>query len=277
MSRVAVAIFIHKSEPDWFERISLQQCGRILGNYPLFLVAPQGLDVSVYLEIEPRLQIRPMPKKWFVDLKAYNRMKLCPSLYRQFEGFEYLLTYELDSFVFRDDLEFWCKQGWDYIGAPWFEGIYQVTEDSKFKGVGNSGFSLRNIQSCLRVVNDYRFILPLQDVWHDPRRKKQPWVKSFVGKILNSSTRNRFHWAANSYKGNEDFFWGLEADKRFEWWKTADFDAASHFSFEANAPMLYQETAQLPFGCHKWDSVHKDFWRSHLEACGFELPESYGR
>ena len=275
--KVAVCIFVHKVELEWFEIISLIQCEKILHNYQIFLVHPKGLDVSEYHKVVPDLKYCACPPRWFKNLRSYNRMKIHPGLYKMFIDYEFMLTYELDSFVFKDALMEWCTEGWDYIGAPWYEGIYNVDDRSEYKGVGNSGFSLRKISSCIRVLNDPKFILPIEEVWKDPRREKQPFFKSILGKCLNSSTRNHFHWLANSYQGNEDFFWGLEADKRFEWWRTADFDAASKFSFEANAPKLFSEVGGLPFGCHKWDAVHQDFWRSHLEACGFELPESYGR
>ena len=30
-----------------------------------------------------------------------------------------MLIYQLDAFVFQDDLAYWCQQNYDYIGAPW--------------------------------------------------------------------------------------------------------------------------------------------------------------
>ena len=49
-------------------------------------------------------------------------MKILPFLYERYAAYEFMFTYELDAFVFKDELEKWCEQGWDYIGAPWFDG-----------------------------------------------------------------------------------------------------------------------------------------------------------
>jgi len=45
---VCVLIPVYKAEPSPVERASFLQCLRILGHYPLALVAPEGLDISSY-------------------------------------------------------------------------------------------------------------------------------------------------------------------------------------------------------------------------------------
>ena len=278
MSLVAVAIFTHKAVPDCLERISLLQCARILGRHPLYLVYPRGMAVDAYLELAPLLKLKPLPPSSFKNITAYNRMKMRPWFYQHFIEYEYLLTYELDSFVFRDDLVHWCNQGWDYIGAPWFKGspgIYDVTEESPYTGVGNSGFSLRKVESVLKVARSFRHILPLSEIRRQKSDRSYSFVRRNISMLSNCLTRNRFHWAFNGYKGNEDFLWGLCADRQFGWWRTADHASARAFSFEANAPMLHREHGQLPFGCHKWNEIHREFWRPHIEAYGYELPDAY--
>lgn len=275
MKPAAIVIFTHKAELDWYEEIALRQCGEVLGRHPIFLILPEGVSPEAHLSHVPQLTVLPISKKWFGNVRTYNRLKLWPGLYTKFKDYEYMLTYELDAFVFRDELAAWCDAGWDYIGAPWFDGVYNVSPDSPFTGVGNSGFSLRRISSVLKVLHDWRYVTPPMQVLRDPRWIRHRWPKSWLAKAVNITTRNRFHWAANIYRGNEDFFWGLHADRRFDWWHTADYESACKFSFEANAPRLYRETGRLPFGCHKWNEVHSDFWRSHIEAYGYSLPDNY--
>jgi hypothetical protein len=68
--------------------------------------------------------------------------------YEVFRQYEYMLIYQLDCWVFRDELEMWCDKGYDYIGAPFFvkwfvdRGIY----------VGNGGFSLRKISNIIEYL-----------------------------------------------------------------------------------------------------------------------------
>ena len=57
--------------------------------------------------------------------------------------------------MFSDDLLQWCEAGWDYIGAPWLP--CRDSEWVKEPAVGNGGFTLMKVESCLRVLyNRYR-------------------------------------------------------------------------------------------------------------------------
>lgn len=49
---VMVVIPVYRNPVD-YEMISLQQCLRMLGNYPMTLVAPASMDVSIYLSLHP--------------------------------------------------------------------------------------------------------------------------------------------------------------------------------------------------------------------------------
>ena len=125
---------------------------------------PTGLDVSAYRRITPALEVDIVPSHWFANVRAYNRLKILPFLYRRYSGYEYMLTCELDAFVFKDELEYWCEKGWDYIGAPWFEGHDNAAPGSHPIGVGNLGFSLRRISTILRVMRSWKTIRPTRYV-----------------------------------------------------------------------------------------------------------------
>ena len=73
--------------------------------------------------------------------------------YQEFEQYQYVLIAQTDSLVFSDDLNIWAEKGYSYIGAPWFEGYTQPTQPLRLTAVGNGGFSLRNVQDFLRVLN----------------------------------------------------------------------------------------------------------------------------
>jgi hypothetical protein len=134
--KVVILIFAHKPMPEWYEAIGLEQCFRVLGRHPIRMVCPIGLDVSAYRRITPGLEVDFIPSHWLASNRAYNRMKILPFLYRRYSGYEYMLTYELDAFVFKDELEYWFEQPWDYIGAPWFEGYDHAAPGSPPIGVG---------------------------------------------------------------------------------------------------------------------------------------------
>jgi hypothetical protein len=54
------------------------------------------------------------------------------------------------------ELKFWTKfeleKGYDYIGAPWFEGFDKGSPDDDILAIaGNGGFSLRNIDGFIKA------------------------------------------------------------------------------------------------------------------------------
>lgn len=267
--RVVVLIFAHKEEPEWFERIALQQCHRILGGHPLRLVCPVGLDTRAYCELAPDLKVDFIPAKWMTSYRAYNQLKIRPFLYRKYSGFEYMLTYELDAFVFRDELLEWCAAGWDYIGAPWFVGQNDALPTSAPLGVGNSGFSLRRIAPLLRIMRSFRYQRSVPEIWRDLRMRNLG-LRSAVAAL---TYRNNFFNPFNHFAENEDTFWCMIASGRFPSLRIAPWEAASRFAFENNPRRLYREIGnRLPFGCHKWMMFEPEFWSEHIAPLGYALP-----
>jgi hypothetical protein len=59
--------------------------------------------------------------------------------------------YHTDALVFSDDLLRWCEAGWACIGAPWIpsEDVDWLEEPA----VGNGGFALMKVDSCLRLLS----------------------------------------------------------------------------------------------------------------------------
>jgi hypothetical protein len=265
---VVILIFTHKADLACHEKISLQQCCRVLGKHPIRLVCPEGLDLAAYRAIVPEIQTDFIPRHWLASLHAYNRLKILPWLYRRYVGFEYILTYELDAFVFRDELLDWCAKGWDYIGAPWFEGYHLAMPDARPCGVGNSGFSLRRTQAMLRVSRTWRSWKPASEVMQEWRQGK----RSLKGALAAMAFRDNFYGPLNNYQGQEDFFWCLLATRRFPWFRLAPHEAACKFSFEVNPSRLFRECGdRLPFGCHKWMSLEQEFWKRHIQSFGYKL------
>jgi hypothetical protein len=279
--KVIIQIFAHKPTLQWYEQISLEQCSRVLGRHPIRLVCPTGLDVSAYRRIAPALEVDFIPSHWLASSRAYNRLKILPFLYERYAAYEFLLTYELDAFVFKDELEEWCEQGWDYIGAPWFEGYANATPSSRPIGVGNGGFSLRRISTMLRITRSRRAIRPMLNVYSEWRSCTDRSPRGLWRLLGNLIWRNCFHhlqiafWPAlfhlhlNRFSWGEDIFWSCAGD-RIAGFRLAPYHVARHFSFEVNPERLFIECGnKLPFGCHKWTEYQPGFWKPLIEAEGY--------
>lgn len=271
--RVVILIFAHKEKLEWHEQISLAQCARVLEMHPTRLVCPDGMDTRAYRQIVPNIRVDPVEPHWLSSYRAYNRFKLHPELYRRYTQFEFILTHELDAFVFRDDLLYWCDQGWDYIGAPWFEGYYHAQPGAAPAGVGNSGFSLRKTESALKVLRSWACVEPAADVFARGFNSPNFPVRGPLSAVKHVLLGNRFHSWLNDFEENEDLFWGLHARKRLGWFKVAPHEVARQFSFEMEPARLLRENGgKLPFGCHKWHQLALEFWWPWIEAHGYQRP-----
>lgn len=267
---VVVVIPVYKTDLTDHERIALTQCVNILGHYPLVLAAPHSLDVSEYRKVCPTLQEKRFSDSYFADIQGYNRLMLSAEFYEAFTPHEYMLIHQLDAFVFSDELETWCQQGYDYVGAPWLRdrdftdwrdkawfSIKQrvatwldlkkadgVTprEIVSLNGVGNGGLSLRRIPALLRALNTNQRKLDLY--------------------------RN-----ANRHEFNEDVFWGVEVNRHWPVLRIPSYRRALHFAIEFFPAwaVTHYNNGKLPFGCHAWDIHGLDFWRPIFARYGHRI------
>ncbi|MDB5150050.1 MAG: hypothetical protein JWQ57_4070 [Mucilaginibacter sp.] len=265
LKSVAVTIPIYKETPDQLELVSINQCFKILNKYPIILVVPESLNINFYENLfNNKFSIERFDNKYFDDLKAYNRLMLTSKFYKRFKQFKYILIHQPDAYVFRDELQYWCDAGYDYIGAPWFSDWNLSGPDSAFLGIGNGGFSLRNVKSHLRVLTGFSYIRPAATV-----------IKKFIGQkiisasikkmLLDLTIKNNTYSAFNDYSDNEDIFWGMVVTGKFKYFKVPSMKTASQFSMEVNAEMLYHmNNDQLPFGCHAWEKYETNFWNKFI-------------
>ena len=117
-SLAAVVIPVYQANLTEAEQMSLRQCMHVLGNYPVIIVKPAALDLSAFQRQYPSLRFQSFDNSFFTNVDAYNRLMVSVDFYKTFTAYEYILIYQLDAFVFRDELKEWCAKGYDYIGAP---------------------------------------------------------------------------------------------------------------------------------------------------------------
>ena len=177
-----------------------------------------------------------------------------------------MLLYQPDAYVFKDELRDWCKKGYDYIGSPWFEGWTKPSEPKRFKGVGNGGFSLRNVKTHKRILKRIKLLKRLRIFW---LRSKLESILRFdtvlrfpIWKFSNSDNVNRIFF--QTYE-NEDFYWCRYIGELFSDYKIAPIEEAIRFSFELQPSYLYQlNNWNLPFGCHAWEKYEPEFWEKFI-------------
>ncbi|CAM9219154.1 unnamed protein product, partial [Ectocarpus fasciculatus] len=85
----------------------------------------------------------------FTTRMAYSAWMKTPALWQKLSDMRYrhALLFQSDSLMLRSDINQYLQ--YDYIGAPW---CTSTDGSNKTKGgVGNGGFSLRNISAMLRI------------------------------------------------------------------------------------------------------------------------------
>jgi hypothetical protein len=247
---VAVVIPIYKKELCELELRSLKQAYELLKAYPLILVKPESLDLSEINNQFPLLTIISFDDLFFSSIKGYNQLMLSSLFYERFLQYQYILIYQLDAYVFRDELAEWCLKGYDYIGAPWLKKkIYEyplistftkylhqkkrksgeISKYDLYNKIGNGGFSLRKVDSH----------------FHATKRYKEK-IDTYIAHKQN-------------HLYNEDVFFATEVSE-FLYPNSLE---ALYFSFDKYPFFSYQLTKkQLPFGCHGWyKRKMKKFWK----------------
>jgi hypothetical protein len=268
MKELAVIVIIaHKSVLSKNEERSLLQCSKIFSKYPIKFICPKGLDVNVYKRLLPNARIDFIDKKWQSSYQMFSMLKVDKLLYKKYKKFKYILFYEADAWVFRDELKYWCGRNFDCIGAPWFEG-HAAGNSTKIIGAGNGGFCLRKNKSCLRVIKRLQLI----------KVARMFWYKSYLqaifpfAKVLNR-LRNRLKIKdvekLNIFILNkeilEDRYWSEGMGEVFSDFKIGDIKSSITFSFEVKPSLLFEMNGQkLPFGCHAWEKYEPKFWKQFI-------------
>lgn len=271
MKRCVVIIPVYKEALDPEEVASIKNTQKTLYNYDIKIVCPEGLDTKNYSAIGDFDFIK-LENKYFVDDWAYSKLLLSDYFYRLFENYEYMLICQADAWVFEDKLEDWCSKGYDYVGAPWFKG-YGVASDKAgmVEYAGNGGFSLRNINSFIRVLSDAqssnRRLKSFYQVYTKNGNLSGCNILKFPKAIFKYFSRdNILQYALKELKLHEDNVIVTCIRKLYPDFKVAKAVEAKYFAFEVNPRRLYKETDNtLPFGCHGFSRFDWDFWKNFIK------------
>ncbi|GAA3975366.1 DUF5672 family protein [Mucilaginibacter dorajii] len=259
----AVIIPIYKLLPDKNEVLSMNQCFRVLSRYDIIFIAPETLDIAFYSNEcnQHGINFREVrfADRYFSGIAGYNQLMLSPALYKSFIQYKYLLIYQLDAYVFKDDLLHWCRQGYDFIGAPaiphenkpneiqflkrysrWVKRVNKILgTNHQISNVGNGGFSLRNTKSCYRLL-----------------------------KLLQSKIKV---WGTN----NEDGFFKYWGNILHPVFRLPSDEVALHFSVEQSpAESLRKLQGVLPFGCHAFEKNEPEIWQHYIKGLHDSMEQS---
>jgi len=249
---VVVVIPIYKQNITVDEKLAIVACYQVLGKYPIVFVCGKNLQTETYKKIVQE-ENGNFNKITFADnnfgnFKSYNRFCMNSKFYKTFSEYKYMMLYQLDAFVFRDELEFWIEKNYDYIGAPWYNDRKgaKIPEDKlTLFGVGNGGFSLRKIGTLYRLFRNP----VLYFLCHIKLKIKIKEYIHALGLML--------------FGKNEDIV--IHRFGKAGMLEIPSEQEALNFAFDTHPALSFRLNGEkLPFGCHAWEK-NKNFWKNHIK------------
>lgn len=164
MSHTIVLIPIYQPTLSALEQFSLDHSLPLLTGREVRFIGPQGLELGYYRQRYPAIAFDAFDAQYFASIKGYNLLLLDPEFYRQYAAHEFMLILQTDAILLRDDLDLWARKPYDYVGAPWPQGLRVRVNLDCFEGdhaktvtamVGNGGLSLRRIQKCRALLHEF--------------------------------------------------------------------------------------------------------------------------
>jgi hypothetical protein len=210
---------------------------------------------------------------YFNNIHGYNALMLSKRFYKQFAEYAYILIYQLDAYIFSDQLEFWCSKQYDYIGAPWLDdGEIGASPVFRPISVGNGGLSLRRVEkfisSCSVKTQWLKIIWFLSSVYEHLVKKSNKNYFYLIPRFLLRfpvKTLMKIWFLPKGVDNNEDIVFVKNIINNGS---IPDNTIARFFSIENYPEYLFQlNNEKLPFGCHNWGTYcNYQFWKKYIHV-----------
>lgn len=241
MASVIVLVPIYQPRLSAVEQYALDTSVAALPGRQLQFIGPAGLDLSFYRSRYPQIPFKGYDAACFDSIQGYNRLLLDPAFYEGHAAHTFMLILQTDAVVLRDELDLWCGQPFDYVGAPWPDGVELFINLGAFEGdrgrrvramVGNGGLSLRRIAKHAALLREF------------------------------PEARQYFTATGSS----EDLFFALMGGLSRDFIIPNEI-TASRFALELRpAYYLSVNGGVVPMGGHAWPKYEPDFWKPLLPA-----------
>jgi|SRR5690554_1427810 len=242
------------------DRNTIKQAVAMTPGMDKAFIVPRSFTMDENFADFENFRVERFDDSFFANIRGYNRLMLDVNFYRRFNGYKYMLIHQLDVYLFKPDLLYWCSKDYDYIGAPWLKPLklnkarfYSIllklipllclkrlrNRIEHYNNVGNGGLSLRKTETFVQILES-----------------------TGIPDVLNSYFKRQ---AFNDSLYNEDVFWSLEGPRLYEKFRKPEWREAICFSVEKHPSFAFSlMSSQLPFGCHKPVVHEPEFWEKHI-------------
>lgn len=201
------------------EVFALESCQKHLGDFPITFLKSNTLSLSDEIrDMCPNADSVSFDPRYLASRQGYTKLLLSGALYDQFSWNRYLLIMELNASISRNELGYWCRQGYDFIQSfPEHDeptsflqsisrrlnpGRYLSTESGASAAFERSnGVSLRRVKAFeklakgkKRAIN--RFLTTYPDPWNDSLFWEY-YLNRWRPELITPNTLTRRHFAQN--------------------------------------------------------------------------------
>lgn len=236
--KICIVIPIYLEKPDALDLLALKSLQRVCDDrYDKFFMCPDGLDTSAYTDVIHLKDIVFFDKKYFESNITYSQLLIRHDFYATFDAYDYMLIYQTDCYIFRNEIEEFASMGYDYIGAPIVSPNSYWPHFKKAQNpiCGNGGLSLRKISTFKDICD------PGGEIYREYNKNENLYEKVWC----------------------EDRFFCDELSSVFELDKP-HWKIAARFAYDMNPDVLVDVCGMsLPMGCHAYDKNIR-FWKEHI-------------
>lgn len=242
---VIIVVPLYKEEIDPVTEFSICSLFKYLESYrSVCFVYSNRLNINNYkilvstMSNDTNIQWLAKDAYFFNSTKTYSQLLRTHEFWKEFSKYEYVMIYQTDCMLIRDDLSNWISMDYDYIGAP------ILGYGSQWKNVpcvGNGGLSLRKVSTFLYIT--------------DPNGE---FMNEFEQDINNACTE------FPEYADYEDLYFADLIPSLWCGFKKPNYKLAAKFAFDRNPDEAFMINSCLPDGIH-WFYKYTEFYNNILE------------
>ena len=172
MNTCVIVVPVYNEVPNELERLSLKQLDIIVkDDIEICLVGPNRINFSSYVELfnNNKPKHENFDDKYFESNKSYSQLCLSYDFYKRFDDYEYMLIYQTDCWIFRNEIKKFCDMGYVYIAGPIYSPRSRCPgfKTSMRLVVRNGGSSLRKISTMLKLTEQNGYLYnKYKDEWN---------------------------------------------------------------------------------------------------------------
>lgn len=164
---VTVVIPIFTTQLSEAETKSLEKCLDILGQFPILFIAGEDTSLDLFSKNYPSIASYRFEKEYFENRATFQKLLVRDDFYDRFDWSEFILIHELNTFILKNELRYWCKQGFDFVQPcpnslvqSWQDAFISKKLDSQTtEQLGSCGLSLRRVGPMRKALRKNRKLI----------------------------------------------------------------------------------------------------------------------